>query len=156
MRHAKRAVVARDIDGLNKLVDKHSDDWEQIGREMGTVPNIAKESGARGQHSKRSWTVDDDTRLRQLAASYENSSIDWLAIGGQLGRSGAACRIKYHRKQELGIADPLQGHVDATNQEVQRQLSQGLQVDWAQLSQAVGLDVLKCLEVCQVDNGKAR
>ncbi|KAJ1718338.1 hypothetical protein LPJ61_006684, partial [Coemansia biformis] len=39
---AKRAVVARDIDGLKKLVDKHGDDWEQIGREMGTIPNIVK------------------------------------------------------------------------------------------------------------------
>ncbi|KAJ1725320.1 hypothetical protein LPJ61_005656, partial [Coemansia biformis] len=46
--------------------------------------------------------------------------------------------------------------MDATNQEVQRQLSQGHQIDWAQVSQAVGLDVLKCLEICQVDNGKAR
>ncbi|KAJ1718589.1 hypothetical protein LPJ61_006553, partial [Coemansia biformis] len=46
--------------------------------------------------------------------------------------------------------------MDATNQEVQRQLSQGHQVDWTRVSQAVGLDVLKCLEICQIDNGKAR
>ncbi|KAJ1723904.1 hypothetical protein LPJ61_005788, partial [Coemansia biformis] len=85
-----------------------------------------------------------------------NRSIDWLAIGGELGKSSIACRVKYHQNQELGIADPLQGHVDATNLEVQRQLSQGHQIDWAQVSQAVGLDVLKCLEICQVDTGKAR
>ncbi|KAJ1718156.1 hypothetical protein LPJ61_006799, partial [Coemansia biformis] len=46
--------------------------------------------------------------------------------------------------------------MDATNQEVQRRLSQGHQIDWARVSQAVGLGVLKCLEICQVDNGKAR
>ncbi|KAJ1726197.1 hypothetical protein LPJ61_005354, partial [Coemansia biformis] len=46
--------------------------------------------------------------------------------------------------------------MDVTNQKVQWQLSQGHQVDWAQVSQAVGLDVLKCLEICQVDTGKAR
>ncbi|KAJ1719270.1 hypothetical protein LPJ61_006341, partial [Coemansia biformis] len=115
---AKRAVVVRDIDGLKKLVDKHGDGWEQIGREMGTAPNI--------------------TQMFTGNAFYTHG------------------QIKYHQNQELGIADPLQGHMDATNQEVQRQLSQGHQVDWAQVSQAVGLDVLKCLEICQVDNGKAR
>ncbi|KAJ1725955.1 hypothetical protein LPJ61_005523 [Coemansia biformis] len=106
---AKRAVVARDIGGLKELVDKHGDDWVQIGREMGTVPNIVK--GV------------------------------WLSHQ-QSAKSAGACHD--------GAATSPDGI------EVQQQLSQGHRVDWAQVSQVVGLDVLKCLEICQVDTGKAR
>ncbi|KAJ1726223.1 hypothetical protein LPJ61_005337, partial [Coemansia biformis] len=132
---AKRAVVARDIDGLKKLVDTHGDDWEIIGREMGTAPDIVK-----------SLWLSHLQFAKTAGASRDSAATS----------PDGTDKVKYHQNQELGIADPLQGHVDATNLEVQRQLSQGHQVDWAQVSQAVGLDVLKCLEICQVDNGRAR
>ncbi|KAJ2775818.1 hypothetical protein H4R18_005925, partial [Coemansia javaensis] len=47
-------------------------------------------------------------------------------------------------------------HVDAVNQEVQRQYESGLGVDWAAVGQAVGLSEIKCLELCRFGEDKAR
>ncbi|KAJ2782523.1 hypothetical protein H4R18_002216 [Coemansia javaensis] len=53
-------------------------------------------------------------------------------------------------------AEPQQEHVDAVNQEVQRQYESGMGVDWAAVSQAVGLSELRCLELCRFSEGKVQ
>ncbi|KAJ2779241.1 hypothetical protein H4R18_004116, partial [Coemansia javaensis] len=52
--------------------------------------------------------------------------------------------------------EPEQEHVDAVNQEVQRQRESGLDIDWVAVSWAVGLSELDCLELCRFSEGKAR
>ncbi|KAJ2785462.1 hypothetical protein H4R18_000545 [Coemansia javaensis] len=52
--------------------------------------------------------------------------------------------------------EPQQEHVDAVNQEVQRQRESGLDIDWVAVSWAVGLSELDCLELCRFSEGKAR
>ncbi|KAJ2081350.1 hypothetical protein H4R24_002408 [Coemansia sp. RSA 988] len=45
---------------------------------------------------------------------------------------------------------------DSVNSEAKRQYEQQSNIDWAQISQSVGLSELRCLEICQYDEGKAR
>ncbi|KAJ2776348.1 hypothetical protein H4R18_005713 [Coemansia javaensis] len=56
----------------------------------------------------------------------------------------------------LKCTEPEQEHVGAVNQEAQRQYESGLGVDWAAVSQAVGLSELECLELCRFSEGKDR
>ncbi|PIA15413.1 hypothetical protein COEREDRAFT_9354 [Coemansia reversa NRRL 1564] len=101
------------------------------------------------------WSSVDKTRLAVLTSNFDHKAIDWAHISKELGRGIKACKLKYgilSRKRH----NNLSGYTDAINTEAQRQYEQRSEIDWAEVSQTVGLSERECLEICQFDEGKNR
>jgi hypothetical protein len=81
------------------------DNWQQIAAFVGSGRNRAQcsQRWARGLNpriSKRSWTPEEDQRLRELVTQYGEKA--WARIAATLGnRSDVQCRYHY-RQAELG------------------------------------------------------
>ncbi|PIA15411.1 hypothetical protein COEREDRAFT_9352 [Coemansia reversa NRRL 1564] len=101
------------------------------------------------------WSSVDKTRLAVLTSNFDHKAIDWAHISKELGRGIKACKLKYgilSRKRH----NNLSGYTDAINTEAQRQYNRRSAIDWAEVSQTVGLSERECLEICQFDEGKNR
>ncbi|KAJ2799046.1 hypothetical protein H4R20_004587, partial [Coemansia guatemalensis] len=101
------------------------------------------------------WSPADENRLIVLASANDSTKIDWAYVSKELGRGVYACKLRHAiLTRKKGIC--LSKYVDAVDSEVKRQYEQRSVIDWAQVSQAVGLSELQCLEICQFNEGKVR
>ncbi|KAJ2753966.1 hypothetical protein GGI19_002761 [Coemansia pectinata] len=104
------------------------------------------------------WAAaDDETLLKMVDGSAMNTAAKWEQAGKALGRSAIACKCRFavlnHSRKHIQATADSQSLVAS---EVQRQCESNSAVDWSQVSQAVGLGLRECLELCQYDLGKAR
>ncbi|KAJ2862486.1 hypothetical protein GGH94_004240 [Coemansia aciculifera] len=111
-----------------------------------------------GTISGSRWAApDDETLLKMIDGSAMNTAAKWEQAGKALGRSAIACKCRFavvnHSRMHIQATADSQSLVAS---EVQRQRESNSAVDWSQVSQAVGLGLRECLELCQYDLGKAR
>ncbi|PIA14109.1 hypothetical protein COEREDRAFT_82937 [Coemansia reversa NRRL 1564] len=103
----------------------------------------------------RQWSSVDKTRLMVLVSAFDHKAVDWAHISKELGREIKACKSQ-HVILNRENNNRLLRYTDATNAEARRQYEQRSGIDWAQVSQTVGLSERECLEICQFDVGKTR
>ncbi|KAJ2782886.1 hypothetical protein H4R18_002035 [Coemansia javaensis] len=134
-----------------------------LGRQRATVDAIASEfpdkdavSDDPAESKAGRWTDEDMARVVDLVEGYRGSSVDWEAVGMKMGRTARSCLQKYGALHIQMQVEPQARHADAVAEEVRRQLESGPAVDWTRVSWAVGLSELDCLEICRIDDGKAR
>ncbi|KAJ2723851.1 hypothetical protein H4R23_004321 [Coemansia sp. Cherry 401B] len=92
------------------------------------------------------WNSDDEARLLHLVTLYDPRAIDWTTIAGDLGRA-----LRKQREPKLAAE-----HADAVSHAVKKQYTHHQSVDWARVSESVGLSERECLEANQFGDGKAR
>ncbi|KAJ1843377.1 hypothetical protein LPJ70_003411, partial [Coemansia sp. RSA 2708] len=106
--------------------------------------------------NKLLWTSGDEARLLHLVTLYDPRAIDWATIAGDLGRAVNACRHKYRQLRKQRKPKLAAEHADAVSHAVKKQYTQHQSVDWARVSESVGLSERECLEANQFGDGKAR
>ncbi|KAJ2386418.1 hypothetical protein H4S02_003867 [Coemansia sp. RSA 2611] len=106
--------------------------------------------------NKSYWTSDDEAQLLHLVTPYDPHAIDWTTIAGDLGRAVNACRHKYRQLRKQRKPKLAAEHADAVSHAVKKQYTQHQSMDWAQVSESVGLSERECLEANQFGDGKAR
>ncbi|KAJ2313281.1 PHO85 cyclin-1 [Coemansia sp. RSA 2705] len=136
LRRQWRITVA-DMKRVKTLVDKH-DSTEET-----TVSSLF-------------WNSDDEARLLHLATLYDPRAIDWATIAGDLGRTVIACKLKYNKLHKQREPKRVAEYADAVSHAVKKQYTQHQSVDWARVSESVGLSERECLEANQFGDGKAR
>ncbi|KAJ2381282.1 hypothetical protein H4S02_006276, partial [Coemansia sp. RSA 2611] len=102
------------------------------------------------------WNSDDEARLLHLATLYDPRAIDWATIAGDLGRTVIACKLKYNKLHKQREPKRVAEYADAVSHAVKKQYTQHQSVDWARVSESVGLSERECLEANQFGDGKAR
>ncbi|KAJ2784830.1 hypothetical protein H4R18_000864 [Coemansia javaensis] len=119
------------------------------------VESLVKEFPEKRQKLGVPWTASEAAKLHDLVNSYGQGLIDWAEVAAALGRTVRSC-YKKHIRDRHQIADSKLRQADAVDREVQRQRELGPDVDWAAVSRATGLAELECLELCRIDEIKAR
>ncbi|KAJ2738973.1 hypothetical protein H4R23_000785 [Coemansia sp. Cherry 401B] len=106
--------------------------------------------------NKLLWTSGDEARLLHLVTLYDPRAIDWATIAGDLGRAVNACKLRYRQLRKQRKPKLAAEHADAVSHAVKKQYTQHQSVDWARVSESVGLSERECLEANQFGDGKAR
>ncbi|KAJ2393244.1 hypothetical protein H4S02_000319 [Coemansia sp. RSA 2611] len=163
----RQGITVAEMRQLKALVDEYGQDWVQIGQTMDVTPEKARQIWDQyQQHSKltKGWTsreLDilrecDEARLLHLVTLYDPRAIDWATIAGDLGRAVNACKLRYRQLRKQRKPKLAAEHADAVSHAVKKQYTQHQSVDWARVSESVGLSERECLEANQFGDGKAR
>ncbi|KAJ2081347.1 hypothetical protein H4R24_002405 [Coemansia sp. RSA 988] len=134
------------VEKIRGLVNTHGEDWERIGAEMEFTANqirILRKNGEKWLNRTPEWT---DSELEVLRRCIKDGLLPEDASKLIGTKSTARCASKIKALE----------NADSVNSEAKRQYEQQSNIDWAQISQSVGLSELRCLEICQYDEGKAR
>ncbi|KAJ2737109.1 hypothetical protein H4R23_001898, partial [Coemansia sp. Cherry 401B] len=102
------------------------------------------------------WTSDDEARLLHLVTLYDPRAVDWATISSELRRNVRSCKHKYRIIYKQREPKRVAEYADAVSHAVKKQYTQHQSVDWARVSESVGLSERECLEVNQFGDGKAR
>ncbi|KAJ2784845.1 hypothetical protein H4R18_000879 [Coemansia javaensis] len=129
---------------------------EAIARKVSRViGGMRAAAGDKASLPKKTKTASEAAKLHDLVKSYGQGLVDWAEVAAALGRTVRSCHTK-HVYDLHQTPDPRPGQADAVDKEVQRQRELGPDVDWAAVSRATGLAELECLELCRIDEIKAR
>ncbi|KAJ2317653.1 hypothetical protein IWW51_005311, partial [Coemansia sp. RSA 2702] len=101
------------------------------------------------------WNSDDKARLLHLVTLYDPRAVDWATISRELRRNVSACKLKYRQLRKQHEPKRVTEHDDAVSHAVKKQYTQNQSVDWARVSESVGLSERECLEANQFGDGKA-
>ncbi|KAJ2361492.1 hypothetical protein H4S01_005239 [Coemansia sp. RSA 2610] len=149
------------MERVKALVDEYGQDWTQVGQAIAACQSKMREmkladSTEEATVNKSYWTSDDEAQLLHLVTPYDPHAIDWTTIAGDLGRAVNACRHKYRQLRKQRKPKLAAEHADAVSHAVKKQYTQHQSMDWAQVSESVGLSERECLEANQFGDGKAR
>ncbi|KAJ2851605.1 Cyclin-D-binding Myb-like transcription factor 1 [Coemansia brasiliensis] len=114
-----------------------------------------KEAAGRNTKTGAPWTVEDIEQLQRLTSKHIRD-IDWVEVSQKLNRTPIGCKYKYFN---LNRQNRIQNSVDYTevvSRAVRKQYYKDKCVDWAQISTALGLSQLDCLEANEFSEGKNR
>ncbi|KAJ2324242.1 hypothetical protein IWW51_003369, partial [Coemansia sp. RSA 2702] len=149
-------ITVADMERVKALVDEYGQDWTQVGQAIKMREMKLADSTEEATVNKSYWTSDDEAQLLHLVTPYDPHAIDWTTIAGDLGRAVNACRHKYRQLRKQRKPKLAAEHADAVSHAVKKQYTQHQSMDWAQVSESVGLSERECLEANQFGDGKAR
>ncbi|KAJ2390921.1 hypothetical protein H4S02_001594, partial [Coemansia sp. RSA 2611] len=135
--HGQRTIAVADMKRVKALVDEHDSTEETTANRL-------------------FWNSDDEARLLHLVTLYDPRAVDWATISSELRRNVSACKHKYRQLRKQREPKRVTEHADTVSSAVKELYTQNQSVDWARVSESVGLSERECLEANQFGDGKAR
>ncbi|KAJ2305207.1 PHO85 cyclin-1 [Coemansia sp. RSA 2706] len=141
----------------SKLSDTLYGHWSITVADMERVKALVDEydSTEETTANRLFWNSDDKARLLHLVTLYDPRAVDWATISRELRRNVSACKLKYRQLRKQHEPKRVTEHDDAVSHAVKKQYTQNQSVDWARVSESVGLSERECLEANQFGDGKA-